>query len=127
MSPQVWLEAATQIFFSLGVATGALIALSSYSKRKYNALQDSFIVCITNSATSIFSAIVVFAIVGFRAERTGADIKDVRDFCLIVVVSFRRRCYEFVFKANERILFTLVASARGEGLRTRLKKYMMAS
>lgn len=79
VSPQVWLEAATQIFFSLGVATGALIALSSYSKRKYNALQDSFIVCITNSATSIFSAIVVFAIVGFRAERTGADIKDITD------------------------------------------------
>ena len=74
MSPQVWLEAATQIFFSLGVSTGALIALSSYTKPHYNALTDSLIVCLTNSATSIFSSIVVFSVIGFKAKQTNIDL-----------------------------------------------------
>ena len=73
-SPQVWLEASTQIFFSLGVSTGALIALSSYTKPHYNALTDSIIVCLTNSATSIFSAIVVFSVIGFKAKQTNIDL-----------------------------------------------------
>ena len=75
-SPQVWLEASTQIFFSLGVATGALIALSSYTKPHYNALTDSLIVCLINSATSIFSAIVVFSIIGFKAKQTNINLNE---------------------------------------------------
>ncbi|XP_019853351.1 PREDICTED: sodium-dependent neutral amino acid transporter B(0)AT2-like [Amphimedon queenslandica] len=66
--PQVWLEAATQIFFSLGLSMGALIALSSYSKQNNNPLVDTLIVCFSNSFTSIFSSIIVFSIVGYKAN-----------------------------------------------------------
>ena len=73
ISPQVWLEAATQIFFSLGLSIGALVALASYSKPKYNSLTNSIVVCCANSFTSIFASIIVFSIVGFMAQQTNTD------------------------------------------------------
>ena len=66
--PQVWLEAATQIFFSLGLSMGALIALSSYSKKSNNPLVDTLIVCFSNSFTSIFASIIIFSIVGYKSN-----------------------------------------------------------
>lgn len=75
--PQVWLEAATQIFFSLGISSGGIIALSSYSTSVKTALRDSTFVCIVNSATSLFSSITIFSILGFKAQRTGESIEDV--------------------------------------------------
>lgn len=73
--PQVWLEAATQIFFSLGLSLGAIIALSSYSKPSNNALVDTLVVCLTNSFTSIYASIVVFSIVGFKANELDTSIE----------------------------------------------------
>ena len=75
--PQVWLEAATQIFFSLGISSGGIIALSSYSTSVKTALRDSTFVCIVNSATSLFSSITIFSILGFKAQETGESIEDV--------------------------------------------------
>jgi len=49
------------------------VALSSYSKPKYNNLTNSLIVCFTNSFTSIFSSIIIFSIVGFRAAQLNVD------------------------------------------------------
>ena len=76
--PQVWLEAATQIFFSLGISTGGIIALSSYSTSVNTALRDSIFVCIVNSATSLFSSITIFSILGYKARETGDPINEVK-------------------------------------------------
>ncbi len=49
------------------------MALASYTKPGYNTLANTLTVCLTNSFTSIFSSIIIFSIVGFRAVRTNTD------------------------------------------------------
>uniref|UniRef100_A0A674CUZ2 Transporter n=1 Tax=Salmo trutta TaxID=8032 RepID=A0A674CUZ2_SALTR len=66
--PQVWLDAATQIFFSLSVAFGGLISFSSYNSQKNNCERDAVLVGVINSATSIYASIPIFAILGFKAH-----------------------------------------------------------
>lgn len=65
--PEVWLDAATQIFYSFGLAFGCLIALASYNPVRSNFVKETFIVTIADFITSIFAATVVFCILGFKA------------------------------------------------------------
>ncbi|CAL8297702.1 unnamed protein product [Lota lota] len=66
-NPQVWLDAATQIFFSLSLAFGGLIAFSSYNPQKNNCERDAVLVGVINSLTSLYAAIPIFSILGFKA------------------------------------------------------------
>lgn len=74
--PKVWLDAATQIFFSLSLAFGGLIAFSSYNPQKNNCERDAVIVGVINSATSIYASIPIFAILGFKATSNYNDCLD---------------------------------------------------
>ena len=62
------MNAAAQIFNSIGIGFGSLIAFSSYNKKRNNILQDTFIIAGVNSATSILAGVVVFSAMGHIAH-----------------------------------------------------------
>uniref|UniRef100_H0VH68 Transporter n=1 Tax=Cavia porcellus TaxID=10141 RepID=H0VH68_CAVPO len=67
LNPRVWLDAATQIFFSLSLAFGGHIAFASYNPPRNNCRRDAVIIALVNSATSLYASITIFAIMGFKA------------------------------------------------------------
>ncbi|CAL1536856.1 unnamed protein product, partial [Lymnaea stagnalis] len=73
----VWREAATQIFYSLGPAFGTLITLASYNQFRHNCYRDAIVVAVINCSTSVFAGFVIFAVLGYMAHVTNQDIESV--------------------------------------------------
>ncbi|XP_026301439.1 sodium-dependent proline transporter isoform X4 [Apis mellifera] len=76
-STNVWADAASQVFYSLGIGCGSLITLSSYSNFNNNCHRDAIFVTFTNLATSIFAGFVIFSIMGFLARQMGVSVEEV--------------------------------------------------
>ncbi|CAB1312323.1 unnamed protein product, partial [Coregonus sp. 'balchen'] len=74
---QVWRQAATQVFFALGLGFGSVIAYSSYNPRSNNCHRDALTVSTINFLTSVLATLVVFAVLGFRAREVAMRcVKD---------------------------------------------------
>lgn len=67
LEPTVWLDAATQVFYSFGLAFGSLIAFGSYNTPDNNCVRDVILVSSCNAFTAIYASVVIFAILGFKA------------------------------------------------------------
>ncbi|OWF53555.1 sodium- and chloride-dependent glycine transporter 1-like [Mizuhopecten yessoensis] len=76
---QVWLEAAVQVFFSLGPAWGSLITMSSYSKFRSNCLKDAMYGTLADGLSSFYAGFVVFSILGFMAHDAGLTMEEVAE------------------------------------------------
>ncbi|KAI7798633.1 sodium-dependent neutral amino acid transporter B(0)AT1-like isoform X2 [Triplophysa rosa] len=73
LDPSTWLDAGAQVFYSFSLAFGGLISFSSYNSVHNNCEQDAVIISIINGLTSIYSAIVIYSIIGFRATERFDD------------------------------------------------------
>lgn len=82
-NPYTWINAATQIFFSLGLGFGSLIAFASYNQYNNNFERQAIMVSLINSGTSIFASIITFAIYGFKAN---VNFENCLRRCVLVFV-----------------------------------------
>lgn len=62
------MDAAGQIFYSLGVGFGSLTLFSSGNPPKNNCYMDAIMVALGNCATSLWASIIMFSFFGFKAN-----------------------------------------------------------
>lgn len=75
--PQVWIDAYSQIFFTLSLGFGIMIAYASYLPPEANITRNAVLTAFINSGYSLFSGCAVFAVLGFMAHSEGKAIGDV--------------------------------------------------
>ncbi|XP_031713275.1 sodium- and chloride-dependent GABA transporter 1 [Anarrhichthys ocellatus] len=76
LSVEVWVNAAAQIFNSIGIGFGSLMAMSSYNSFNNNVLKDTLTISIINSVTSILAGFVIFSAFGYMSHLQGIPISD---------------------------------------------------
>lgn len=74
---KVWIDAFGQIFFTLSVAFGIMIAYASYLPKRSQIVRDSFIIAVSNCFFSLFAGFGVFSVLGYMAHTTSAGVKDI--------------------------------------------------
>lgn len=75
--PQVWIDAYSQIFFTLSLGFGIMIAYASYLPDKTDITRNAVLIALINSAYSLLTGFGVFAVLGFMAQSEGKEIADV--------------------------------------------------
>ena len=71
---QTWIDAFTQIFFSLSLAFGIMVAYGSYLPEKTDVPSSAFLAAVGNCSFSVVAAFAVFAAVGTLAQDRGIDL-----------------------------------------------------
>lgn len=73
----MWIEAALQIFYSLGVGFGGLLTFASYNTFHQNIYRDTFIVTLGNAITSILAGFAIFSVLGYMSQELGVPVDQV--------------------------------------------------
>lgn len=76
-NPSVWADAFGQIFFTLSLAMGIMIAYASYLPAKAEIKKNAIITCLANCGFEVFAGFAVFATLGFMALKEGVPVADV--------------------------------------------------
>ena len=74
---KVWIDAYSQIFFTLSLGFGIMIAYASYLPAKSNISRNAILTALINSGYSLFAGLAVFAVLGFMATSHGKPISEV--------------------------------------------------
>lgn len=73
----VWIDAVSQIFFTLSIAFGILIAYASYLPKKSQIVKDSVTISLANCSFSLIAGIGVFSVLGYMAHKLSVPIDQV--------------------------------------------------
>ncbi|XP_067145681.1 sodium-dependent proline transporter-like isoform X2 [Apteryx mantelli] len=78
-SAQVWSDAASQIFYSLGIGFGGLLSMASYNKFDNNVIRDTLVIAVGNCCTSFFAGFAIFSVLGHMARTKRVPVGNVAD------------------------------------------------
>ncbi len=77
LSLQLWLDAITQVCFSLSVGFAVMVAYGSYLKEDSDIVQNAFIIGIADALTAFVSGFAVFGALGHKAFLEGVEVATV--------------------------------------------------
>ena len=77
LSGKVWADAFGQIFYSLSIGFGIMLAYSSYLPKESDINNNACMTVFINCGFSIISGIMIFSVLGYMAHQQGVPIKDV--------------------------------------------------
>lgn len=72
--PEIWLAAYAQVFFSLSIGVGTMIAYSSYLNKKSELSTTAVTVGFANASFELIAGIGVFAVLGFMSVQANVPI-----------------------------------------------------
>ncbi|MFQ5681471.1 MAG: sodium-dependent transporter [Candidatus Omnitrophota bacterium] len=74
--PELWGAAMSQIFFTLSLAFGIMIAYASYQHSESDIAKSAVITSLVNSGISIVAGFVVFSTLGYMSLQSGVPISE---------------------------------------------------
>lgn len=75
--PSTWLSAFAQVFFSLSLAQGIMIAYGSYLEKKSDIANNSFITAFADSGIAFLGGFAVFSTLGYLSFATGMEFEEI--------------------------------------------------
>ena len=76
LNGEMWLAAYTQVFFSLSIGFGIMIAYASFLPKKSDLVKNAVIICIADSLTAFVAGLAVFACMGHLAHEEAKSIAE---------------------------------------------------
>lgn len=77
LDSRVWLAAYSQIFFSLSIGFGVMIAYASFLPQKSDIVNNAFIVALADAGTAFLGGFAVFSTLGYYARNLGVGVNEV--------------------------------------------------
>jgi len=76
-NPLIWLSAYAQIFFSLSLAQGIMIAYASFLEKKSDIANNAFITAFADGGIAFLAGFAVFSVLGFLSYQTGMSMEEI--------------------------------------------------
>ncbi|RLC51264.1 MAG: sodium-dependent transporter [Candidatus Cloacimonadota bacterium] len=77
LNPSVWITAYGQIFYSLSIGFGIMIAYASFLPKDAEIINSSIIITLSNCSTSFIGGFAVFGSLGYYAHISGQAVQNV--------------------------------------------------
>jgi len=77
LDPSVWIAAYGQVFYSLSIGFGIMIAYASFLPKDADLVNSSIIIALSDGATAFIGGFAVFGSLGYYAHITGQTVQNV--------------------------------------------------